>query len=134
MALGTWDPSGADAAGGSQIEPVTLERFVAYSRDERLEQLEDLITPEESQGLAGLMQIDHELWRTAAQNLDAEQIIHLIRFFAMAENLPGWEAGEKSPVIPLAKVLRKRGQKLERELLLWLRQVNDNRFLPYGPL
>jgi hypothetical protein len=134
MALGTWDPTGADAAGGTQIEPVTLERFIAYSRDDQLEQLEDLIVPQESQSLAGLMQIDHELWQGVAQDLEPEQIIHLIRFFAMAENLPGWEAGERSPVIPLAKVLRKRGQKLERELLLWLRQVNDNRFLPYGPL
>jgi len=53
---------------------------------------------------------------------------------AVAENLPGWEAGQQSPVIPLAKVLRTRGQRLDRDLLQWLREVNDNRFLPYGPL
>ena len=61
-------------------------------------------------------------------------IASLIRFFAVAENLPGWEAGAESPVIPLAKVLRKRGVRLDKELLQWIREVNENRFLPYGPL
>jgi len=37
-------------------------------------------------------------------------------------------------VIPLAKVLRTRGARLDKAFLQWLRQVSDNRFLPYGPL
>jgi hypothetical protein len=52
----------------------------------------------------------------------------------VAENLPGWEAGAESPVIPLAKILRQRGTRLEKTLLAWLREVSDNRYLPYGPL
>jgi hypothetical protein len=52
----------------------------------------------------------------------------------VAENLPGWEAGADSPVIPLAKILRQRGARLDKPLLQWLREVNKNRYLPYGPL
>jgi len=134
MSIGTWDPTGTAAAESGDIEPAILERLAAYSRAQQLEQLDELISPQDSQRMAALMHIDHERWHAAAAQLEDKQIIHLIRFFAMAENLPGWEAGDKSPVIPLAKVLRKRGYKLDRDLLLWLRQVNDNRFLPYGPL
>lgn len=133
MSLGSWDPQADAAAHDISIEPDTLQRLAAYSRDGQLEQLEQLLGAD-SQRLAGLMQLDHGLWQQAAGELTDDELLHLIRFFAMAENLPGWEAGEKSPVIPLAKVLRKRGQRLDKELLLWLRQVNQNRFLPYGPL
>ena len=134
MSLGSWDPDADSAAHHLQIEPATLGRFIGYSREEQLSQLEQLISPDENQLLAGLMQIDHSAWLAAIESLPEEDLLHLIRFFAVAENLPGWEAGPKSPVIPLAKTLRKRGVRLDKALLHWLREVNDNRFLPYGPL
>jgi hypothetical protein len=80
------------------------------------------------------MKIDHQSWHNASEDLSDDEVLHLIRFFAAAENLPGWEAQETSPVIPLAKALRKRGVRLDKPLLQWLRQINNNRFLPYGPL
>ena len=80
------------------------------------------------------MLIEHSAWLEAAETRPDEDLLDLIRFFAVAENLPGWEAGEKSPVIPLAKALRKRGTRLDKDLLRWLREVSDNRYLPYGPL
>ena len=93
-----------------------------------------MLGADEQQVLAGLMKIDHSTWQRAAAPLGDDALLQLIRFFAVAENLPGWEAGAQSPVIPLAKALRKRGVRLDRDLLRWLREVNDNRFLPYGPL
>lgn len=134
MSLGSWDPSADAAAGAIALEPALLQRLVGYSRDDQLGQLQQLIAAQESQRLAGLMKIDHSAWRDAAESLPSEDLLHLLRFLAVAENLPGWEAGQQSPVIPLAKVLRTRGQRLDRDLLQWLREVNDNRFLPYGPL
>ena len=116
MSIGSWDPAAESAAYHQQIDPDTLARLVAYSREGKLEQLEQLIAGEDSQVLAGLMQIEHGAWLEAA------------------ENLRGWEAGAKSPVIPLARVLRNRGRRLDKALLQWLREVSDNRFLPYGPL
>jgi len=134
MSLGSWDPTAESASHSIELETTTLDRFINYSRSDQLTQLEQLIAGDENQVLSGLMQIEHSAWLAAAQDLPEDDLLHLIRFFAVAENLPGWEAGANSPVIPLAKVLRKRGVRLDKTLLQWLREVNDNRFLPYGPL
>jgi len=109
-------------------------RLIGYSKNEQLDQLEDLLSNEEQQKFAPLMQTQHEHWQVLADSLEDEDIRHLIRFFSVAENIPGWEAGAKSPVIPLAKCLRVRGNRLDKPFLLWLRQVSENRYLPYGPL
>jgi hypothetical protein len=134
MAIGSWDPDAAEAARSINIDPQQLQRFIGWSAADQLDQLESLLTLNEQQALAGLMQLETTQWLNAAESLSDDDLQHLVRFFTVAENLPGWEAGERSPVIPLAKTLRRRGHKLDRELLLWIRSVNDNRFLPYGPL
>lgn len=139
MALGTWDPKIDVDSSELLLTPSLLTRLIGYAcdveeRDDTLTQLERLLSDEDKQRLAGLMKVDHALWRAAAEPLPQADLLHLIRFFAVAENLPGWEAGANSPVIPLAKVLRKRGERLDKALLQWLRQVSDNRYLPYGPL
>ena len=134
MSLGSWDPDADAAAQNIAIDTSTLIRFITFSQQDQLGKLADLLDQDESQRLSGLMQLDHSLWQSAADSLTDDEVVHLIRFFAVAENLPGWEAGAQSPVIALAKTLRKRGQRLDKSLLLWLREVNENRFLPYGPL
>ena len=134
MSLGSWDPTADAAAAQQDIDDSLLRRFIGYSRDGQLEALPTLISGDESQVLAGLMQLDQAHWQRAVAGCSDDELLHLIRFFAVAENLPGWEAGAQSPVIPLARSLRQRGQRLDRELLQWLREVNQNRFLPYGPL
>lgn len=134
MSIGSWDPAADAAAHHIHIDAATLARFIEFSKAEQLDQLEQLIPGDESQVLSGLMQLEQAPWLTAAETLPEDEVRHLIRFFTVAENLPGWEAGEKSPVIPLAKSLRKRGLRLDKEFLQWLRSVSDNRYLPYGPL
>ena len=134
MSLGSWDPKVESSDTALLLRPDLLQRFIDYDRENQLLQLDQLFSEEEKQRLAGLMKIDHNTWRATAEPLSEADLIHLIRFFAMAENLPGWEAGTQSPVIPLAKILRQRGTRLDKTLLQWLREVNDNRYLPYGPL
>ena len=134
MSLGSWDPKVASQSTELLLESALLRRLIAYSDEEKLAQLEQLLSADEKQRLAGLMKIDPLIWQGAAEPLLENDLLHLIRFFAVAENLPGWEAGATSPVIPLAKILRKRGVRLDKSLLQWLREVNDNRYLPYGPL
>ena len=134
MSLGSWDPKVESSDTALLLRPDLLQRFIDYDRENQLLQLDQLFSDEEKQRLAGLMKIDHNTWRATAEFLPEADLIHLIRFFAMAENLPGWEAGAESPVIPLAKILRHRGTRLDKTLLQWLREVNDNRYLPYGPL
>jgi hypothetical protein len=80
------------------------------------------------------MHLDASHWNQVAESHSDDDLLQLVRFFTVAENLPGWEAGETSPVIPLARTLRQRGVKLDRDLLVWIRATNNNRYLPYGPL
>jgi hypothetical protein len=134
MSLGSWDPKLAAADSTLLLHADLLRRLIEYDHQDQLAQLEQLLSDEDKQRLAPLMKIDHNAWRVAAEPLPEEDLLHLIRFFAVAENLPGWEAGADSPVIPLAKILRQRGTRLDKPLLQWLREVNDNRYLPYGPL
>ncbi|MFT4614906.1 MAG: hypothetical protein ACI9NT_002057 [Bacteroidia bacterium] len=134
MSIGSWDPSAGSPIDAPSLTSELLQDLALYSRDKKLESLTEAMPEADKQRLANLMQIDHEHWRAAAEPLDNEAIVHLIRFLAVAETLPGWEAGAKSPVIPLAKILRGRGARLDKPQLLWLREVSENRYLPYGPL
>jgi len=134
MSLGSWDPKIASADSALILQPALLRRLIDFDREDQLAHLEQLLSDEDKQRLAGLMKIDHNTWRSAAEPLPEGDLLHLIRFFAVAENLAGWEAGADSPVIPLAKILRRRGARLDQPLLQWLREINDNRYLPYGPL
>ncbi|MCX2975813.1 hypothetical protein [Candidatus Marimicrobium litorale] len=134
MSLGTWDPGLASTNAESLLSADTLDRLIGYDRENKLHQLDELLSTDEQQRMAALMKVDHDAWRGVAEPLADAAVIHLLRFFAVAENLPGWEAGAQSPVIPLARILRKRGARLDKPMLQWLREVNDNRFLPYGPL
>jgi hypothetical protein len=134
MSLGTWDPDAEKASEDIQLDLQQLRRFIDWSRQERLDQLDTLLQGNERQALSGLMHLEAKQWEQAADTFDNDELLLLLRFFTLAENLPGWEAGESSPVIPLAKTLRQRGARLDRELLLWIRSVNQNRYLPYGPL
>lgn len=134
MSIGSWDPAADAAAHSIHIEESTLRRFIGFAASDQLDQLETLMPAEERQTLSGLMALDPAQWLAAAEPLADDDILQLVRFFTVAESLPGWEAAEKSPVIPLAKTLRKRGNRLDKDLLKWIRSVSDNRFLPYGPL
>ena len=134
MALGTWDPDAQQAAADIHIDLQHLQRFIVWSKNQQLDQLSTLLKGDESQTLSGLMHLDASHWNQVAESHSDDDLLQLIRFFTAAENLPGWEAGETSPVIPLAKTLRRRGVKLDKELLRWIRSANNNRYLPYGPL
>ena len=134
MSIGAWAPSADAAAKTIDIEDALLQRFIVLSEQDQLESLDTQISPEDSQTWAGLMHLPADAWLAAGDSLDDDQLLHLIRFFTVVERLPGWEAGADSPVIPLAKLLRKRGTRLDRDFLAWIRSVSDNRFLPYGPL
>ncbi len=72
-------------------------------------------------------------WKAAGEGLDNGQVLALIRLFTLGERLPGWEAGARSPVVPLAAVLKARGE-YPAELTAWIRANSENRFLPYGSL
>ncbi|MEP6391746.1 MAG: hypothetical protein ABJ056_17655 [Halioglobus sp.] len=134
MAIGSWDPDNEAAAAALTLDQATLANLVELAEHLPLDALGDHLPAQDSERLAGVMQVEAASWKAAATRLSDSQLLSLIRFLCVAENLPGWEAGEHSPVIPLARELRARGQRLDKDLLRWIRSVSDNRFLPYGPL
>jgi len=132
MSVGSWEPESADAAltpevvdllcaaarnadaPGLGLDTAAVAEFAPYARD----------------GGAG-SRVD---WAKAAQALDDDRILALIRFFTRGEMaFAGWKGGDRSPVIVLAAELKRRGT-FPADLTRWIRANSDNRFLPYGSL
>ena len=74
-------------------------------------------------------------WQEALAPLGEGALLQLVRFFTLIEQqLPHWHGGDKSPVIWISRLLKKRGTPLSREMVLWIKANSDNRFLPNGPI
>lgn len=88
----------------------------------------------EQSTMANLMTAPAADWQAAVESLDDAHIETLIRFLTLAEEaINGWQAGDKSPVVPLVKVLKARGS-YDRSLTRWIKSNTSNRFLPHGSL
>lgn len=131
MTIGSWNP---EATASTQLNDKVLKTLLRFSQEESLQNLTKSLSPEEQQQYLPIICLPKAEWDQIENTLDNEQLIELIKFFTLAEKLPGWQAAEKSAVIHLAKIYRQRGDNLPKELLLWIRQNTDNRFLPYGSL
>lgn len=84
--------------------------------------------------LPALMARELADWSGAVAELAVDELTDLVRLFALAEaQLPGCEAGKRSPAIACARELRARGA-YPAGLTPWLRKHSGNRFLPYGSL
>lgn len=132
MAVESWHPGGEPV-----LTPEKRERLLEAAR--RLDEPRFGLDAEAAGELAPLARhgagarpgVD---WAQAAQPLADDDIVALIRLFTLAEAaIPGWEAGDASPVIPLAAVLKKR-RSYPSDLTGWIKAHSDNRFLPYGNL
>ncbi len=134
MSIGNWDPELEQSQSSTTISMDDLQRFIGLSESEQLGDLSTLLSSQEKQQQLELMTLDKEQWFEAAGVLTDEQLQHLMRFFTVAEKLPGWEAEGKSPVIWLGKILKKRGTGINRELVLWIKAHSNNQYLPHGPL
>ncbi len=135
MTVGAWNPDQSDNTINDSIDHEDLRAFIALSQQDQLESMKDHLDDNLITSKAPLMTLGKDQWFAAAESLDEEQIVHLIRFFTLAEmQLSGWQAGSESPVVWLAKVLRQRKAPLDKSMLLWIRANSDNRFIPNGAL
>ena len=76
----------------------------------------------------------HPDWSVLAETLNDTEISALIRVFTLGEmQYSSWAAGEKSPVVSLVKVLKKRGA-YTTEFTRWIKTHTTNKFLPHGSL
>ena len=123
----TWDPTAARALGERQVQ---LIRKACGNLDAT--QLG--LTAGERSELAPLMTAGAEVWYPSVEATCSDALVGWIRFLTLAEaRLPGFEAGARSPVILIARVLRNRGD-YPQDLTAWIKANSDNRFLPYGSL
>lgn len=125
--VGTWDPTAAPVLGDRQVELIG-------KACRHLDAADLGLTVAERGELASLMTAAGEVWAERVNSASSDVLVAWIRFLTLAESrLPGFEAGSKSPVILIARVLRSRGDYPEN-LNAWIRANTDNRFLPYGSL
>lgn len=129
---GTWDPGGRPAAAPLP-DAATLARLAAAGAVEEPDPAAEL-SPAEQQALAAGTRAGLDAWSGVAATLDAAMLVGLVRFYTVAEAvLPGWDAGDASPVIALARELRRR-EAWPADLRAWIRARSANRFLPWGNL
>ena len=129
--VGTWDPKAAASPGAPDAAPpLGLLRKACG----RLDADGFGLNAAERTQLAPWMTAGHSIWESAAKAADAGEVVQWIRFFTLAEaKFAGFEAGAQSPVVALARALRRRGE-YPPDLTRWIKANTANRFLPHGSL
>lgn len=131
--IGNWDPNQNQEKSTAEIDNSALMRFIGISEAGQLDELNKQLSQQEIDDNRPLMKSHKDAWAQAAENFSNEQLVHLVRFFTLAEEqLPGWEAGSLSPVIWLCRALKGRGVFPDQELITWIKENSRNKFLPYG--
>lgn len=131
--IDSWDPNQEKENASKQIDQQALLQFIGISESGLLGALDQQLTPEDVESNRYLMKRHKDEWASISENFSNDQLVHLIRFFTLAEvQLVGWEAGSLSPVIWLCRALKKRGAFPDHELIQWIKDNTDNKFLPYG--
>jgi hypothetical protein len=128
VTVGSYDPD-AEASGLGAAE---IAEFLGAAG--ALEEPDFRLSRDRIGALAALARHDaHCDWAAAAANLSSAELESLVRLFTLAERLPGWDAGARSPVIVLVAELKRRDAYPEA-LTAWIKANTNNRFLPYGSL
>jgi hypothetical protein len=92
------------------------------------------LTADEVVEFAALMRHPAADWTPLLTDQPDAVLVQLVRFFTLAEmQLTGWDALDRSPVIPIVAELRRR-KSYPHELTAWIKAHTNNRFLPYGNL
>ncbi len=131
MVVSTWDPNREKGSGKESATVIDNDQLASFLRLPVAGPFSVLAL--EAAGVVSLqhvMRLDVDVWEVA-EGLTTSEIVHLIRVFTLIESIPGWEAGDKSPVISLVKILKSRGE-FGAELRKWIKSNSDNRYLPYG--
>ena len=133
MAVDTFDPQQFDPSSPkSLLDDALVARAVTCALAQPSAGTELSLTPEDVRALAPVAA--HPDWFDAGQKLASDNLVALIRLFTLGEGqFSTWQAGAKSAVVKLVRVLKQRGE-MTPELTRWIKANTDNRFLPHGDL
>lgn len=134
-----WDPNANTSpnidSNNYRLNDDFLKKILNTSKIDNSSHFKSLLTENEIIKHRDIMFLSKEVWFEALKNFNNDELIALIHFFTLAEvHFSNWNAEDKSPVISIAKLLRKRKHPLDKELLIWIKNNNKNKFLPFGPL
>jgi hypothetical protein len=128
MTIGVWEPAKPASVSGEK-----LAQYLAVLEGIDLDALASELPETLQKSDSSLMKLTEDQWGEAA-SLDDAALELLIRFFTLAEmKLPNWDAGQTSPVIYLARIMKRRGS-FGVELKRWIKANTDNRYLPNGAI
>ena len=128
MTVQSFDPKSQK----TQVSDAELARLLTGAR--QLETDDFGLTALEVTELAGVARHPDVDWSARGEALSEDDAIALVKLYTLAEGVfPSWQAGARSPVIPLVAELKRRGTYPE-DLTRWIKAHSENRFLPYGSL
>ena len=124
---GVWEPKSSSIKPDQKL----LQPLLAHAWPDAaaLNELHDITRGQIQRWIA----LPEAHWQECLDTLTLTQLLHFIQLFTLAEqHLPNCHAGAESAVIPAFKKYRSLLGHADPELLRWLRQNSDNRFIPYG--
>jgi len=126
MTVTQWNPRGSSEL----LDKAFLQRMVSTDLDENSLGLD----AGEVKSFAPIMHIKADVWLEVCSDLEAQDLVAICKWLTLAEvRLDGWLAGDQSPVIIIARLLRQKDE-YPKALTAWIREHSSNRFLPYGSL
>lgn len=131
MTIGSWDPNEKTTTANDEVNSELLACFIAATKKLPCEL--NTILPKEQLQQSQIIEASASAWQIAINEFSNKELVLLIQFFTVVEaQQPAWTAGAKSPAILINRELRRRGEKLNKEILLWIKDNTDNRFIPNG--
>jgi len=136
MTIESWSPNEQHSADNVSAEQVNALLAIIGEKDRKA--LQDFMHGDIKDELAEFVNLKQKSamqWQESLTAIDNNQALSILYFFVLAEKaFDAFHAGEKSSVIGIYKILKKRGFKLSKEELQWIKTNSDNRFLPNGPV
>ena len=126
-----WDPENKKK---SNIDNGLLDQFIQIVRNCEESNIKNHLTDVEKNKFY-ILRLSDDIWLQSLNDFDNSELLDLIKFFTLIEmQLDDWISGENSPVIKINKILKKRGIKLDQQMLLWIKKNSSNRYIPNGKI
>ena len=131
MTTKVWEPENKKE---STIDNGLLDKFIQIIRNCEAGNIKRYLTDVEKNKFY-ILRLSDEIWLQSLNDFDNSELLDLIKFFTLVEmQLDDWISGENSPVIKINKILKKRGIKLDQQMLLWIKKNSSNRYIPNGKI